>query len=104
MPNFVLSYRSSKGYIPSEDSRAAWMSWFDGMGHHLVELGRPVFERTTIGECRPAHTELGGYSIIEADDFDAALAIAKGCPSLERDGGVEVGLLADIPTEVRPAS
>ena len=100
MPNFVFSYRNPKGYTPSPESAAAWMSWFDGMGDHLVELGRPVFERTAIGECRPAHTELGGYSVIQAEDFDGALAIAKGCPYLGRDGGVEIGLLAEIPAEV----
>ena len=54
MPNFVFSYRNPKGYTPSDESRAAWMSWFDGMGDHLVELGRPVFERTAVGDCSPA--------------------------------------------------
>jgi hypothetical protein len=104
MPNFVFSYRNPKGYVPSTESRAAWMSWFDGMGDHLVELGRPVFERTAIGDCSPTHTELGGYSVIQAEDFDAALAIAKGCPYLDRDGGVEIGLLAEIPAEAPSAS
>lgn len=104
MPNFVFSYRNPKGYVPTADTRAAWMAWFDGMGDHLVELGRPVFERTSIGACDPASTELGGYSVIQAEDFDAALAIAKGCPYLGRHGGVEIGLLAEIPAEVPSAS
>jgi hypothetical protein len=104
MPNFVFSYRNPSGYTPSAESRAAWMSWFDSMGDHLVELGRPVFERTAIGNCSPADTELGGYSVIQAEDFDAALAIAKGCPYLDREGGVEIGLLAEIPAEVPSAS
>jgi hypothetical protein len=104
MPNFVFSYRNPKGYTPTAESRAAWMCWFDSMGDHLVELGRPVFERTAIGECSPANTELGGYSVIHAEDFDAALTIAEGCPYLDRDGGVEIGLLAEIPAEVATAS
>ena len=104
MPSFVFSYRNPKDYTPSAESRAAWMSWFDGMGDALVELGRPVFERTEVGNCSRADTELGGYSIIQADDFDAALRIAKGCPYLDRDGGVEIGLLAEIPAEVPSAS
>ncbi len=104
MPNFVLSYRNPKGYTPSAESRAVWMAWFDGMGDHLVDLGRPVFQRTTIGDCSPANTELGGYSVIQAEDFDSVLAIAKGCPYLDGDGGVEIGLLAEIPAEVPSAS
>lgn len=104
MPNFVFSYRNPKGYIPTAETRAAWMSWFDGMGDQLVELGRPVFERTSIGDCDPDRTELGGYSVVQADDFESALAIAKGCPYLDRSGGVEVGLLAEIPADVPAAS
>ncbi len=104
MPNFVLSYRNPKGYTPITESRAAWMAWFGGMGDHLVELGQPVFERTTIGDCSSANTELGGYSVIQAEDFDSVLAIAKGCPYLDGDGGVEIGLLAEIPAEVPSAS
>jgi hypothetical protein len=51
-----------------------------------------------IGEAGPS-TRLGGYSIVTADDLDAALSLAKSCPSIERGGGVEVGLLADLPPE-----
>ncbi len=104
MPNFVFSYRNPKGYVPSEESRAEWMSWFDGMGDHLVDLGQPVFERTAVGDCSPASTELGGYSVVQAEDFDAAMAIAKGCPYVDRDGGVEIGLLADIPLDATSGS
>ena len=33
---------------------------------------------------------IGGYIVIEADDYDSAVAIAKGCPILENGGAVEV--------------
>ena len=105
MATFVFTYRAPQDYtLGTPEGIAAWSSWFDSMGDHLVELGRPVFERTAIGNCSPADTELGGYSVIQADDFDAALAIAKGCPYLDREGGVEIGLLADIPAEEPSAS
>ena len=93
---------TSRVGTPSAQSRDAWKSWFDAMGDHLVESGRRVCERTAIGNCSPTNTELGGYSVIHAEDFDAAAAIAKGCPYLDRDGGVEIGLLVEIPAEVRP--
>jgi hypothetical protein len=97
MPNFVLTYRNPKGYMPTPETRAAWWAWFDGMGDHLVELGQPVVERAVVGDPSPALTELGGYSIVRADDLEAALAIAKGCPHLERGGAVEVGHLVPVP-------
>ena len=96
MPEFVLTYRSQKGYTPTPDTIAAWYAWFDGMGDQLVEMGRPVIERASIGESSPERTELGGYTIVRAHDLDAALAIAKGCPGLDFDGGVEVGLLGQV--------
>ena len=97
MPEFVLTYRNPRGYAPTPETRGAWWAWFDGMGDRLVELGKPVVERTSMGNCATETTELGGYSIVRADDLDAALEIAKGCPHLDRGGGVEVGALAEIP-------
>jgi hypothetical protein len=97
MPQFVFTYRGPKGYTPTADSTPAWMAWFDSMGDQLVDLGKPVFQRASIGSTGSDTTELGGYSIVSADDFDAALAIAKGCPHLDWGGGVEVGLLTDVP-------
>jgi hypothetical protein len=97
MPNFVLTYRTPKNYSRTDETAAAWYRWFDGMGGQLVELGRPVIERTAIGESSPQRTELGGYSIVSAEDLEGALAIAKGCPTLDFGGGVEVGLLGEVP-------
>ena len=39
---------------------------------------------------------LGGYSLIEADDLDAALELTTGCPVLASGGGVEVGVVTNI--------
>jgi hypothetical protein len=97
MPDFVFTYRSPKGYTPSAETAATWYAWFEGMGDQLVELGRPVIERTTLGESNPESTELGGYSIVRAEEMEGALAIAKGCPAVDFGGGVEVGLLGAVP-------
>ena len=97
MSAFVFAYRQSNGYKPSNESYPAWKEWFDGMGDHLSDLGAPVVQRATIGNCAPEATEFGGYSVIEADDLDSALTIAKGCPTMNRNGGVEVGLLGPVP-------
>jgi len=102
MSTFVLSYRNPIGYAPSPESAAAWMAWFDAIGEQLVDLGKPVIDRTSLGNCAPDSTQLGGYTLISADDLDGALAIAKGCPHLDRGGGVEVGQLGEVPS--RPAA
>jgi hypothetical protein len=33
--------------------------------------------------------------VINADDLDAAVIVAKGCPGLQHGGGVEVGAIID---------
>jgi len=101
MPTFVFAYRRTPGSTPAPtpESTAAWKAWFDAMGDDLVDLGKPAAGAGALGDCGPA-TELGGYSVISAPDLDAALAVAKGCPQLTCDGGVEVAQLVDVPAGI----
>ena len=101
MATYVFSYRNPKGYVPSPVTRAKWFDWFDDMGNALVDIGQPVGNRQTLGNCSPDSTELGGYSLVDAPDLDAAAAIAKGCPHLTGDGGVEVGELVELQPDAR---
>ena len=100
MPKFIFAYHLPRGYVPGStpEATAAWGSFFEGMADSIVEFGQPVFERTTLGEVG-ATTQFGGYSIIEAADLEAAAALAKACPSVSEGGGVNVGLLADLPPD-----
>jgi hypothetical protein len=104
MPTFVFSYRSRVGYEPTPESGAAWRAWFDGLGDQVADLGQPVVRRASIGNTDQDSTELGGYSLVTADDIDGALAIAKGCPHLDRSGGVEIGELGAVPGSRAPGS
>jgi len=101
MPTFVFTYRRTAGSTPAPtpESTAAWKAWFDAMGDDLVDLGKPTAGAATLGNSGPG-TELGGYSVISAPDLDAALAVARGCPQLSRDGGVEVAQLVDVPAAI----
>jgi hypothetical protein len=96
MPNFVFAYRRAAGTGLAPEAAASWMAWFDGMGGHLADIGKPAEASTAIGNCGPG-TELGGYSLITADDLDAAQKVAQGCPALARGGGVEIAQLGDVP-------
>ena len=68
----------------------------------MTTLGNPVAEPAEVGDCGPG-IRLSGYSVITADDHDAALAMAKACPAVEFGGGVEIGLITEVPREARPA-
>jgi YCII-related domain len=97
MANYIFTYRPPKdsASAPSEDAFAAWTAWFERISDSVVDRGAPVFERTTLGGA-PTDTVLGGYSLVRAEDLEAAVALAKGCPILERGGAVEVGVLTDM--------
>ena len=93
---YVFSYRVPSDFVPgSPESVAAWQSWLGGMGSSLADLGEAVIEAAAVGEVASGTTRLAGYSVVVADDMDAALAIAKGCPALRTGGGVEVGAVME---------
>jgi hypothetical protein len=96
MANFVFTYRTAPGTARTPESAEAWRSWFDDMGRHVADIGKPGLETGAVGNCGP-DTMLGGYSLITAADLDEALGLAKACPALDRDGGVEVAELTEVP-------
>jgi hypothetical protein len=101
MPKFIFSYRSAKEYDTMTDPEAlpAWARFLsEVIAPTVVDPGWPVFEPSTvIGEAGPS-THLGGYSIVTVDNLEDAVALAERCPTIEHAGGVEIGLLADLPT------
>ena len=95
MPKYVFAYRIQEGDSGSPDAMAQWMAWFEELGSAVVDAGNPVFSRSTLGNTGSG-SALGGYSLITADDLEAAVTLAKGCPALAAGGGVEVGELAEM--------
>lgn len=96
MTTFLFAYRMPKDYTPGRpEAVAAWTAWFEGMGASVAGQGLPVLKSATLGDCGDS-TRLGGYSLITADNLEAALVLAKGCPALQEGAGVEVGVIAEL--------
>lgn len=96
MSNFVLIYRGGKAGEDKEAQdkiMAAWGKWFEELGDTLVEPGNPFGPPKTVtadGAKDGADGEpVTGYTVIKAEDHDAAAEIAGGCPVLN-NGTVEV--------------
>jgi hypothetical protein len=96
MPRFLFSYRVPKDYQPGTGTGEAWQAWFDGLGESQIELGNAVVATRTLGTLGE-ETRLGGYSILAAEDMDAAVALADGCPALDLGGAVEIGAVPGLP-------
>ena len=101
MPTYLLSFRTPGDYVPTLDTRARWNAFFDSISSHIEDLGAPIFSRRSVGETGP-ETVLGGYSLIDADSLDQAIALAQSCPLVDHGGGVDVGELTD--PSVMPAT
>jgi hypothetical protein len=100
MPNYVFSYRSAKGYDAGPEDLAAWGAFLhDVIAPNVIDPGFPVFEPSRVLGEAGASTQLGGYSIVTAEGLETAVTMAKHCPTLSSGGGVEVGVLADLPAE-----
>jgi hypothetical protein len=89
-------------YAGSADAMAAWNAWFQRLGPNLVDRGNPVFDRTALGNCG-GDTVLGGYTLVNAENLDEAITLARTCPVLLEGGGVEVGELTILNSGLGPA-
>ncbi len=97
MATYVFTYKG--GSMPQTDAERAqvmdaWRGWLGGMGSSLVDGGNPFGASATVAPggavSQGSSSGLSGYSIITADDLDAASAVATGCPVLSAGGSVEV--------------
>ncbi|WP_327117836.1 hypothetical protein OHB12_08675 [Nocardia sp. NBC_01730] len=87
MGKYVAIYT---GY-PAEDSdphavRASWEQWFRDLGAAVIDPGSVFTAARTVtldGSVIDGNrTKLTGYTILAADDLDAAAAMVTQCPGL----------------------
>jgi hypothetical protein len=98
MAKYLLNYHGG-GMAEGEEAQAkvmaAWGAWFQTLGSALADGGNPVSQSKTIAADGSVSDGGGsnpstGYSLIEADNLDAAVGLAKDCPVLSSGGSIEV--------------
>jgi hypothetical protein len=96
MANYLLTYTGggmAQTDAEREAAMAAWGAWFGELGPAVVEMGAPVGASasvTSTGGDGVASSGLSGYSVICADNLDAATALVGKCPVLAHGGKVDV--------------
>ena len=104
MAKYALIFHG--GGVPETEAEqaevmAAWGAWMEGLGSALKDPGNAFGASSTInsdgsvtsgGGVNPA----SGYTLLEADSLDAALALAKGNPILHAGGSIEVAETIDM--------
>ena len=115
--DYLLLFRGTnwdRGLSPEElqDVMGQIMAWFEALKQQgRVKAGQPLGDEgsTVSGKGRgravadgpfaESKEAIGGYLVVEADDLDEAVAIAKAAPMLDYGGSIEVRpVLEECPT------
>ena len=97
MAKFLLLTRG--GTMPASPEEGAkvmkgWTDWFTAIGASILDPGNPISQVRIVaadGSVRPGDARsVTGYTVVDAADIDAAVALAKGAP-LDGDMSIEVG-------------
>ena len=99
MPNYLLAYHGGGAMAQDEAERkrlmAQWGKWFQDLGEALVDGGNPIMKAKTITSKGAVsdgggQNPVSGYSVIKADNLEAAVKLAKSCPVLVGGNTIEV--------------
>ncbi len=90
LAQFGLLYVGEPQFSSPEEGQSnsqRYMAWLDGLGDAVVNRGIPMGPPTRVDAEGVSSDEradrLTGLTIVEADDMDAAIEIAKACPYIE---------------------
>ena len=74
-----------------EKITAAFGAWLAEAGSAVTDPGAPLRPATQVANGTPEQrVAIGGYSVIEADDVDGAVAVLKSHPFVARGGTLQV--------------
>lgn len=108
MSKFIYLYRgpaTPMDQFTEEQSAAqmeAWGAWMGKVGPALVDGGAPFAGGTAVvddGSTEAASSDLTGYTIVEAENLEAAKAFTQGHPFLSEGNGkfrLEIFELVDM--------
>jgi len=108
MKKFIVLYHSTKGAwekmkdaTPEEMKKGmeSWMEWAKACGSGLVDMGTPLANGQKVTEAGISPSEKGviGYSMLQAETMEQAVAMLKGHPHLEWVDGCEIEIHESTP-------
>ena len=76
-----------------------WNAWAGKVGDRMVDFGTPLDGGVQVAPegTAPSTREVVGYTLIEADSMDDALALAKDHPHLNMPGGCTIEVHEALP-------
>lgn len=96
MAQYFLIYQGGNHAMSQDDQMAhqkKWMEWVAAQGSAMVEPQVVFKDKKTVsssGVADYAGTPTMGYSLLEAESFDAAVKVAQACPFMDIGGEIVV--------------
>lgn len=92
MPQYILTYHGGSKPASKEEGEkhmARYHAWLGELGSAAVVPMQPVMNMKVVSsegvsDDTDAHAMMG-YTIIQAESMDAAVEVARACPTLEMD-------------------
>jgi hypothetical protein len=97
MTKFLVTYHGAgapESPEAAQQAMAAFVAWAQKTGSALVDPGAPLGPAKVVSSKAvtdgAADGPFGGYSIIEAEDLDAAVTLVRDHPFVGRGGSLQV--------------
>ena len=104
MPTYLVTYHGG-GPPPSspeaqQQMMAAFGAWASGVGGAMADPGAPLGRAKTVSAERVADGQgaavVSGYTLLRADNLDAAVKLVQSHPFLSRGGSLQVSEAVDL--------
>ena len=103
MAQYMITYLGGEQPATPEEGQqqmAKYMAWLGALGDAAVSPANPLKGTQTVNPdgsvSNGGTTSMSGFTVVETDSMDAALALAKACPFLESGGSLEVSELMQM--------
>jgi hypothetical protein len=101
MGKYIVIYHAPKSALEAtarmtpeemQEGMALWMAWATRCGESLVDMGAPLSsgQRITKSGTTPSNGDIVFYSVLEAENMEAAQALLADHPHLEWAAGCEI--------------
>jgi hypothetical protein len=98
MPMYLITYHGGEGIPSSREARQqameAFAVWAGTVGDAMVDPGAPLSAIKTVSEGsvtdRPAREPISGYTLLQADELNAAVRLVENHPFIGRGGSLQV--------------
>ncbi len=104
MPQYLIAYLGGEQPSSPDEGRrhfARYQEWLQSLGDAAVSPANPFRHTHRVhpdGSTSPgSESAMSGYTVIEANSIEAAIAIAQRCPFLEVGGTLEVSEVGEMP-------